>query len=158
MTTADQAPTADPGAQIDGDERTAGVDTETTGEQQNGSQADKGLREARDRYRGERDSARDELAAAQARIEAMQTREVERLAGAHLAQPGDLLTLSGKTLADFLDDNGDVGAELVSEAAADVLAARPGLRPNARAVDPSQGIGNDRPARPKPSFVDLFRN
>lgn len=148
MITTDQDPTADPGAQIDGEPQTQAPEGTDAGE------APKANREAR--YRVERNEARQALSAAEARIEAMQSREVERLAGAHLAQPGDLLTLSGKTLADFLDENGEVDAELVAEVAADVLAARPGLRPNARAVDPSQGTGNDGPRKVAPSWGDLF--
>lgn len=115
------------------------------------------MREARDRYRGERDSARDELAAAQARIEALQTRELERIASKSLSNPADLLTLSGKTLADFLDEDGELDHEQITEAANEILCSRPGLRPNQRPVDLTQGLGNDRPARGKPSFNDLFR-
>lgn len=109
-------------------------------------EAPRGNREAR--YRVERNEAREALATATARIEAMQTREVERLAGAHLSVPGDLLTLSGKTLADFLDEAGEINPERVEEAAKEVLAARPGLRPNDPAVDRTQGLGHTPKASP----------
>jgi hypothetical protein len=88
----------------------------------------------------------------------MQTRELERLAGEHLAQPGDLFALSGKSLADFLTEDGELDAELVTEAVSEVLASRPGLRPNQRAVDPSQGLGNNGPFKGAPSWGDLLKS
>jgi hypothetical protein len=130
--------------------------TPGTPDPENGSEAPKGNREAR--FRQERNEAREALSQAEVRIAAMQTREVERLAAEHLAQPGDLFTLSGKALADLLDDDGNVDPEAVAEAAADVLASRPGLRPNVRYVDHSQGSGNDRPRRAELSFNDLFKS
>jgi hypothetical protein len=152
------------GAQLNADERTDLTEAGSTPEQENGSESpgtdnrQAGLAEARDRYRSERDQAREAVTAAAARIEALQLRELHRLAGEHLAEPGDLLTLGGGSLADYLDENGDVDPERVSEAVADVLAARPGLRPNARPVDLSHGIGNDRPGKRELSFNDLFRS
>jgi hypothetical protein len=115
-------------------------------------EAHKGNREAR--YRVERNEARDALATATARIEAMQTREVEQLASASLSNPADLLALGGVTLADLLDDNGDVDPAKVQAVANDVLASRPGLRPAAAATDKSQGIGAS-PER-SPSWIALF--
>ncbi|VBA57608.1 hypothetical protein LAUMK191_04099 [Mycobacterium attenuatum] len=150
----EQTQSALPGAESPADGQTVPGQGKDSGESQKGSESPKGNREAR--YRVERNEAREALAAAQARIEAIQTREVERLAGKHLAQPADLFALSGKTLADLLDDNGDVDAERVAEVAAAVLAARPGLRPNARLVDLTQGLGGN-PPKTKPSFDDLFK-
>ncbi|OBL00871.1 hypothetical protein A5646_20495 [Mycobacterium sp. 1245499.0] len=123
---------------------------------QNGSEGQKGNREAR--YRVERNEARTALAAAQARIEALQTREVHRLAE-ELAQPSDLLELGGVSLADLMDDNGEVDPEAVVEAVAALIEARPGLakNPRQRAVDPSQGLGNGTGKR-APTFADLFKS
>jgi hypothetical protein len=143
------------------DETTEGGTSGSPG-QENGSESPRtdnrqaGLAEARDRYRSERDQAREAVTAAEARIATLQLRELHRLAGEHLAEPGDLLTLGGGSLADYLDDDGNVDPERVSEAAADVLAARPGLRPRGRYVDMSQGKGNDRPGKRELSFNDLL--
>lgn len=117
----------------------------------------KGNREAR--YRVERNEAREALSAAQARIEQMQTREVERLAS-ELAQPGDLLELGGVSLADLLTEAGDVDEAAVAEAVAALIESRPGLAKNltVRYVDPSQGVGNDRPAKREPTFATLLKS
>lgn len=150
----EQTQSALPGAESPADGQTVPGQGKDSGDSQNGSQGKLNAEAAKYRVRAR--EAETALAAAQARIEAMQTREVERLAGKHLAQPADLFALSGKTLADLLDDNGDVDAERVAEVAAAVLAARPGLRPNDRLVDLTQGLGGN-PPKTKPSFDDLFK-
>jgi hypothetical protein len=114
----------------------------------------KGNREAK--YRTERNEARTERDALAARVEALQTRELERIASKHLSAPADLLTLGGVTLDDLLDDNGDVDPEKVEEAARSVLGTRPGLGKLDRATDPTQGHGNGIPVK-VPTFVDLIR-
>ncbi|WP_141682016.1 hypothetical protein [Mycobacterium malmoense] len=152
------------GAESNGDGRTdtpGGNDANDTGERENGSQGSRetqGLREARDRYRGERDAARDELAAARSRVEALQLRELVRLAGEHLAQPADLLALGGVALADLLDDDGNVDPDAVAEAAAALIESRPGLARNPRvlATDPTQGTGGSD-GKGKPNWADLFK-
>ncbi len=125
------------------------------GSQGDAGGAEKGLREARDRYRGERDAARDELTAAQARIERYQRAEVERLS-AELAQPSDLFEVGGASLADLLSESGDVDSAAVAEAVAALIETRPGLAKNPRqsAVDRSQGLGGC--GLPRPSFSGLF--
>jgi hypothetical protein len=130
--------------------------TSGTPEPDSGSETPKGNREAR--YRVERNEARTALAEAQGRIADLQTRELHRLAGEHLAQAEDI-TLSGKSLADFLTPEGWVDHEAVAEAAADVIESRPGLAkyPKDRAVDPTQGMGNDRPGKGSLTWGDLFR-
>ncbi|UTT48921.1 hypothetical protein [Rhodococcus gordoniae] len=122
-----------------------------------GMDAYQGLREARDRYRTERDASRQELTAAQARIERMQRAEVERVAGEHLAMPGDLFSLTGNELADYLDDDGNVDPERVAADAVAVLTERPGLRKNAPAFDPTQGTGGRKPKREEPSLAAMIR-
>uniref|UniRef100_A0AB39U2D5 Scaffolding protein n=1 Tax=Mycolicibacterium phage JSForest1 TaxID=3240806 RepID=A0AB39U2D5_9CAUD len=103
-----------PEAVSDADGQTAPPEGVGTGEQENGSQApdvNKSLKEANDRYRTERDAAREELSTAQARIERMQRAEVERLAAdAGLAMGGDLF-INGNAVADYLTEDGDVDAE-----------------------------------------------
>lgn len=115
-----------------------------TGDSQNGTQTDKrtaGLVEARDRYKAERDSSREALSVAEARIAQLQTRELERIASKSLSNPADLLTLSGKSLADFVGEDGELDADLITETANEVLGSRPGLRPRVPAYDPTRFPG-----------------
>ena len=109
------------------------------------------------RYREERNEARQALAAAEARIAAMQLAEVLRLAGDSLAHPADLFSLSGNELADYLSDEGNVDPERVAADVDAILAERPGLRPNARAIDPTQGMGS-RVVKPEVSWGGLFKS
>ncbi|PBA68776.1 hypothetical protein [Mycobacterium avium] len=124
-----------------------------TGEREGGSQ---GNREAR--YRVERNEARAERDALAARVEALQLRELVRLAGEHLAQPADLLALGGVALADLLDDDGNVDSDAVAEAAAALIESRPGLarNPKVSATDPTQGLSGGH-GTPKPEWTDLFK-
>lgn len=130
-------------------------DSATTGtpEAENGSQ--KVNKEAR--YRTERNAAREALTAAEASIERLQRAEVERVAGEHLAMPGDLFSLTGNELADYLDEDGNVDPVRVAADVAAVLTERPGLRKNAPAFDPMQGLGGSRPKQPTPSWGALFQ-
>lgn len=137
------------------DETTEGS-TSGTPEQENGSEVPKGNREAR--YRVERNEARAERDSLTERVAQLQTRELERIAAASLSNPADLLALSGKTLADFLGEDGELDAEAIAEAAREVVATRPGLHARLRYVDPSQGSGNDRPRKTELSFNDLFKS
>ncbi|MEB3031086.1 hypothetical protein [[Mycobacterium] nativiensis] len=120
-------------------------------------QPPKGNKEAR--YRVERNEARIERDALAQRVERMQTNELERIAAESISNPADLLALTDKTLADFLTDDGELDAELVTVAAAELLATRPGLRRGSPAFDPSQGRGGQPPAKPvEPTFADLFKS
>ncbi len=112
------------------------------------------------KYRVRAREAEAALATARGQIEAMQTREALRVAGEHLAQPADLLALGDATLADLLDDNGDIDLEAVANAAAAVIASRPGLAKNPRypALDPSQGLGGNPPKPPQPSWSVLLND
>ncbi|WP_238553928.1 hypothetical protein [Gordonia sp. KTR9] len=88
----------------------------------------------------------------------MQRAEIERVAAEHLAQAGDLFTLSGKDLAEFLTESGDVDTAKVSADVAALLAERPGLRKNAPAFDPSQGTGQPpKPEAPTPTWGSMFQ-
>ncbi|PQE02565.1 hypothetical protein CYL16_03315 [Mycobacterium sp. EPG1] len=98
--------------------------------------------EARDRYRTERDAAREELAAVQARVNALIRSDVERVAGESLAMPGDFWLLSGNDVDAYLDDQGNVDYERVREDARLLLEERPLLGKRSLAVDHSQGRGN----------------
>lgn len=130
------------------------ADEQTVPGQGKGTGDAKANREAR--YRVERNEARQERDALKARIETLQARELERLASKSLSNPADLLTLSGKTLADLLDENGDIDPDRVSDLVTEVLGTRPGLKRLDRATDISQGHGG-QPSKGQPSFVDLLR-
>ena len=111
---------------------------------------------ARYRHRAkEAEANRDALAQ---RVEQLQSREVERLASKHLSAPADLLTLGGVTVADLLNDDGDVDPDKVSAVAAEVLGSRPGLKPNAPAFDPTQGSGGNPGKLKQPDSGSLFQN
>lgn len=76
------------------------------------------------RYRTELRSAEAERDALAERLSTLQRREVERLAGAKMAEGGDIW-LSGTELADLLDEDGNVDAERVTEAASGIVASKP---------------------------------
>lgn len=168
----EQTTTPAPGVESDSGALSGAPEGEETGEQDNGSEASRGNREATSqsktddapasrnreaRYRVERNEARTALAEAQARIEQYQRAEVERLS-AELAQSSDLFEVGGASLADLLNEAGDVDSAAVAEAVAALIEARPGLakNPRQRAVDPTQGLGA-RSGPPQPSFSGLFR-
>ncbi|MBZ4537770.1 hypothetical protein [Mycobacterium avium] len=67
------------------------------------------------------------------------------------------MELGGVSLADLLDEAGDVDSAAVAESVAALIESRPGLakNPRQRAVDPSQGLGGHVGA-PQPSFSGLF--
>jgi hypothetical protein len=92
----------------------------------NGQDDDRGGgREAKFRRRArEAEAERDTL---RGTVERLQRREVERLAGEHLAEPGDVWTVGGAELAALLDDGGDVDPGAVRRAAEALVRSRPGL-------------------------------
>ncbi|MGW8815506.1 hypothetical protein [Gordonia terrae] len=147
------APATDP--QIDTDGVSPDSGTSGTPEPDNGSQ--RVNKEAR--YRVERNEARTERDALAERVQRMQRNEIERIAGEQLAQAGDLLTLSGNDLADYLTESGDVDTAKVSADVAALLAERPGLRKSAPAFDPTQGTGGaPNPKAPTPSWGSMFQS
>jgi len=97
----------------------------------------------------------ERLASAHALLETYQAKEIERLA-AGLSVPADLLTLTGTTVADYINDDGSVDTDRVEAAVAAVITERPGLRRPAPATDPSQGQGNGVPKPSKPTWGGLF--
>lgn len=111
------------------------------------------------KYRIRAREAETALAEAQARIEQYQRAEVERLAS-DLSAPADLFEVGQVSLADLLDEAGNVDSGVVAESVAALIAARPGLAkyPKDRAVDMSQGIGNNRPGKAPITWGDLLRN
>ncbi|MCV7217147.1 hypothetical protein H7J51_17900 [Mycobacterium crocinum] len=127
--------------------------TSGTPDAQNGSESPKGNREAR--YRVERNQAREERDALATRVELLQTRELERIAGEAISNPSDLLALTGKSLSEFLDEDGELDTELVTEAARELLSTRPGLRKQSPAFDPTQGVGGSTP-KPKAGWDTLL--
>lgn len=116
----------------------------------------KGNREAA-RYRTERNEARAERDTLAQRVAALQTRELERIAGKTLSNPADLLTLTGKTVAEFVGEDGELDAELVAETAGDLLVSRPGLRVTAPAVDPTIGVGGRTGGKAVTDFGGLLK-
>ena len=121
--------------------------------------ATQGLREARDRYRGERDSAREQLATAQARIEAMQRAEIARIAGEHLAQGSDIFTMTDNDVSAYLTADGDVDTDRVAEDAQTLIGERPGLSKRRPMIDPFQGLGGSTPMPKRvPTLSDLLKS
>jgi hypothetical protein len=104
----------------------------------------------------ERNEARAERDALAQRVAQLQTRELERIAAEHISNPADLLTLSGKTLADFVGEDGELDTDAVVATANELLGTRPGLRPNHPAVDPTQGHAGGG-GSPTPQWADLLR-
>lgn len=105
------------------------------------------------RYRVERNDARAERDALAERLQRYQRAEVERLAS-ELSEPGDVFTLSGKSLTDFLAESGDIDTDSVATAVADILTTRPGMRKLQLATDPTQGTGNNHVGAPR--WADLL--
>ena len=93
------------------------------------------------RYRTQLRDTEAKLAVLQARIEGHQTADAERVAATVLADPGDLW-LMGTSLADVLDEDGEVDSVLVEQKAREIVARRPGLAPPH--VDMGQGRRGDR--------------
>lgn len=163
MTTTEQN-TAENQAQIDAESRPEapavagteedGSDAESGSESHDTEQRPKGNREAR--YRVERNEAREEARQLQERIDSLLTREAERVAAQHLAEPADLFTLSGKSVRDFVGEDGELDTELVATTANEILGTRPGLSPVARATDRSQGLGGGA-QNTGPQWSDVFQ-
>jgi hypothetical protein len=105
----------------------------------------------------ERNEARNERDALAAQLVQIQTAELHRQAGEHLAAPEDI-QLSGKALADYLTPEGWLDREAVADAAASVIESRPGLAKNPKvlATDLSQGHGGG--GTPRPTFADLLKH
>lgn len=125
-----------------------------------GTQEDTGDASSREAARYRRrlrttEGERDQLAG---KVERLQRAEVARLA-ADLAQPGDLFDVAGVQLADVLDADGEVDADAVRAAVADLLRQRPGLRAAVTPTAAQAGLGvADGGARVVgPSFGDLLR-
>ncbi|BBX69412.1 hypothetical protein [Mycolicibacterium psychrotolerans] len=146
--------TPDTGAESNADGPEGLPEGTDTGEQQDGSESP-GSKEARYRIRAR--EAETALAEAQSRIEAMNRRELERLAGeAGLSHPTDLLTLSANEISDYLTEDGEIDPEKVAADVEAILTERPGLKKARRYVDPTQGLGGKVPMPKKPSWGSLL--
>lgn len=100
-----------------------------------------------------RQAAEERASRAEARVVALQSAEISRLAGAVLAQGADVLlpAVGGVELDDLLDpETGEVDPDLVRAAAEAVIEARPGLRA-ARRVSPGSPDGGARQPAPRPT-------
>lgn len=114
-----------------------------------------GNREAR--YRVERNEARQERDTLAQRVAQLQTREAERIASRGLSEPADLFTVGGVTLAELVNDDGDVDPEKVNAVVTAILGARPGLGVNAGAYDLTQGHGGPG-GKATPTWGSLLTN
>lgn len=145
------------GAETPADGLNSATEGGDTGGQENDAQTGKNPNAEAAKYRvraREAEQTRDRLARM---VKTLQTREVERVASKYLAEPADLFTLTGKTVADFSGTDGELDAEAVVRAANELLGVRPGLGKNAPAIDPSQGKGGTGKTPPKtPSWNNLF--
>lgn len=83
------------------------------------------------RYRIQLRTAEAERDALTATVTRLQTAAAERVAGEWLAAPADLWAFGG-SLADLLDDHGDVDPDRVAGQVAALLDQRPGLAKGAR--------------------------
>lgn len=101
------------------------------------------------KYRTQLRSAEARAAELESRLASYQARELDRLASTRMSNPGDLLVLSGTSLADYVTEDGEIDAERVQSAIEKVLESRPGMRVKDRPVDHTQGSGGggliDRP-------------
>jgi hypothetical protein len=92
-------------------------------------------------------------------LESLQTAEIHRLAGEELSQPADLLTLGGVSLADLLDEVGNVDTAAVADAITRLVESRPGLsrNPKVLATDATQGMGggNGKPKADWKTFLNI---
>ena len=117
-------------------------DTTTTDQQPPEDQQDQGGAREAQRLRARARDAEAERDALAQRVATFQQAEALRLAGEHLAEPGDLLTLGGVQVADLLGEDGSVDPALVQAAAAALVEAR-GAR-FAKAVPPANYDGGVR--------------
>ncbi|AKN18397.2 hypothetical protein MHAE_08493 [Mycobacterium haemophilum DSM 44634] len=110
------------------------------------------------KYRTERNEARAERDRLTERLTTLQRAEVERLAGAHLADGQDFWR-DGTQLADVLDDAGNIDPGKVEATATGLLESHRHWRklgpsaPSASIVTANDKIAGDA----RPSFVDAFR-
>ncbi len=142
--TSTEIPGGDP-QEIEPDDSTDQSATEDTG--------DAKLRREAARYRRSLREAETERDGLRGRVEAMQKAEVERLVAGDLAMPTDLW-LTGASLPDLLDDDGDVDPAKVADAVTAVLTERPGLR---RLTHPNFDGGVRTAAPTGPTWADALR-
>lgn len=150
------------GAESAADSPNSPAGTSGTPDAENGADTESKSMPREQRYRIERNQAREALADAESRFAEMQERlaqaqraEVERIAGETLSQGSDLLGISGHELSAYLTEGGGVDAAKVAEAAAELLSTRPGLRKTSPAFDPTQGSGG-APPKEKTSWTALL--
>ncbi|SDY96742.1 hypothetical protein SAMN05661080_05158 [Modestobacter sp. DSM 44400] len=118
--------------------------------------ADGNAEAARYRVRArEAEQQRDVLAA---RVERLQRSVIESKAG-RLAHPADLFDVGGHSVADFLDANGEVGDDRLTDAVTALITARPRLsrwQQEAEAMAPGAPSGGSRSSS-APSWSDVVR-
>ena len=129
-------------------------------EQENGSEGHSGSKLHREAagYRVKLREAEAERDALQVRVNAMLTKEIERLAAEGLSHPADIFTLSGNGPSDYLNEDGDVDPEKVAADVAAILAERPGLGKRVSGYDPTQGYGGRPHVKAQPNWGSLLKN
>lgn len=116
-----------------------------------------GNREAA-RYRTERNQARAERDALQGRLETLQRAEVQRLAEGKLADTADIWR-DGASVADLLDNGGNIDADKVSGLINGLVAQHPhwaparGMQLGSRSGSGASGPGEYRPT----TWAEAFR-
>ncbi|MFI0191396.1 hypothetical protein ACH4PW_28095 [Streptomyces sp. NPDC017082] len=109
------------------------------------------------KYRRKLREAETQLEAANTRIEALLRHDIEQRVSDRLAVPADLFDLGKATVADLLNEDGEVLDEAITAAVEALLEKRPGLAK-------PQGWGNvggasrpSRPSDPAPTWIAALR-
>ena len=130
--------TADPGAQTPADMPTTATQPER--DDLHDFERAKQLRAENKGLRARAKGAEDQLTSLQARVESMQRDEITRIAGDYLRDGTDIFT-GGASVADFLDDDGDVDRDVVGASTAELVAERPHW---------AKGYAGDKPPTDRP--------
>jgi hypothetical protein len=103
------------------------------------------------------EAERDALAT---RLEGLQRGEIQRLAGDRIVDPADLWR-DGATVAELLDDTGDVSGDKVDTLVSGLLEAHPHWAPQTKTVKPLGNLRSGATAQPEPkqtSWSAALRN
>ena len=159
-TEAQEAPENGPESPVETPEPTAEVEVPTEANESVSTRDQKLASEAA-KWRVTARQTEAKLAVAEARVAELQRQEVERILATKLAMPEDFW-LSGKwSVADMLNEQGQVDAERVSAAADAVLEGRPHwratLKPVGAPASSVTGDGEYKPGPAAPTWQQLLR-
>lgn len=143
-----------------GQEATGATETDATGAAgdepgQEGSERQSGNAEAA-KYRRQARDAQQERDSLRTQLDAMRTREVERLAADTLADGADVWH-GGTNLASLVADDGTVSADAVKARADAIAGEKPHYKRRASTGELSQGPRGSGPAKSGPTFADIFK-